>query len=110
MVVKAIKNDYTNFLVNNKAFFTQNISINGRIGRWSIIDACVVGVTSKSIGVSFEMTYAFLEHNTYGDETVGLLVKLNLITGEWEEVAESYDGLAQALYDEDIIDKMPDWD
>lgn len=100
----AIKNEFTELLVTNKSYFTQIIAVAGRIGRWSIIDACVVNYQLRAD------VYAFLEHNTYGDETAGLLVKLNLVTGEWEEIAESYDGLAQALYDENIIDKMPDWD
>lgn len=99
-----VKNELTELLTKDKSYFTQIIAVAGRIGRWSIIDACVVYSPLHSD------VYAFLEHNHYGDETAGLLVKLNLVTGEWDEIAESYDGLAQALYDEDIIDKMPDWD
>lgn len=105
-IKEAIKNDFTEMLVNTKTSFTQNISVAGRIGRWSIIDVCTV----KHTFLNNTDVYALLEHNTYGDEACGLVVCLVLDTGEWEEVAETYDGLAQALYDEDIIDKMPDWD
>ena len=105
IVKEAIKNDFTELLLKIKDNFTQSIAIAGRIGKWGIIDVCAV-----NDGIHSSHIYALLEHNTYGDSTCGLLVRLNIYISEWEEVAETYDSLAQALYDEDIIDKMPDWD
>lgn len=86
--------------------------ISGYTGRWGIIDKVKVN----------DVTYFLMENNIYGDETCYVVVtnesmgmgyikscdeylpKFNIV------VCETYDGLLQALLDEDIIDNIEDYE
>lgn len=79
-------------------------------GRWGIIDKVKVN----------DVTYFLMENNIYGDETCYVVVTNESIGMEYIKsrdeylpkfnivVCETYDGLLQALLDEDIIDNIED--
>lgn len=76
----------------------QKLKVEGYVGSWGEIDRKEINNT----------VYLLLEHNTYGDETCGLVITLpsdSSISHIPEEniICETFDGLEQALTDEGII-------
>ena len=104
---------------NNINLFTtkelQEVRIEDYRGCWGEIDRLTHNNT----------TYALFEHNTYGDETCYIVVKLcpisetrhvtikdkNYVLIEKDDIVdETFDGLVQCLYDCGIIDNMEEYE
>ena len=88
--------DMTDFSI---AKFCDGVRIYGRIGKWHGIDfACLSNLSETA-----DYAIALFEHNTYGDEAGLILAFYDRYTNQWVELCETWDGIEQALTDEDII-------
>jgi hypothetical protein len=82
------------------------VKVEGHIGTWTVIEALLYNGTC----------YALLEHNTYGDETAYLIVRIkdefwlvnqcgnrSFYIHSSRVVGSTFDGLLEGLWDYDIM-------
>lgn len=91
-----ISDDFKKFTMNK---FCENTVFPGRIGKWHGIDLCMV----SNYADTERFAICLFEHNRYGDLAGFILAFYDRYSDQWIELAETWDGIEQALTDEDII-------